>query len=287
LYKRLNILETPLLYCCSVQDWWLNQRRQIEKLLAPEATGPVILYDYRWDPRKKRAELQETRLSRLDVAARLEARANPHLAGATRLSGPEEFGGPLDLSGVQVPGWKTANFLWEALQNPLRFQSSSRLFLIKDLARVFLEGGRAPRDAAQSDPDAAGQRSFLQQLSLGGESRPAVLTPRNSRLSLPVAIRSGSWLRLGVAVAGRPPCAVEARVLFRDTKGVEHLVLAELLDPSQIEDDRLWQDHEIDLASYSGSDGELVFEGLPQTSGENAYFELGWSSLEIVGIPPR
>lgn len=286
LYGRLKILEPPLLYCCSVQDWWLNQRRQIESLLAPADSEPLPFYHYQWNPKNKRAELQEARLSRRDLASRLDARANPHRAGAARVLGSETFVRPLDLSGVEVPGWKTAHFLWEALQTPLRFRSSSRLFLIKDLTRVFLERGGAPRNAAQSGADAGIQRPFLEELSRRGESRSAILTPTGSRLVLPVTIPPGSWLRFGVAIAGRSLCAVEARLLFRDNKGIEHLIFAELLDPSQLEGDRLWRDSEIDLAPFSRWDGELVVEGLPQTTGGNPYFEVGWSSLEIVGSPP-
>jgi len=265
LYARLRIFETPRLYCCPMPDWWSKQRQLLTKLLSPTLSEPAEVYDCRWDASQRGMTLEKVRVNRNDLRHRLEARMGRSLAE------------------VEVPGLGTAALLWDSLQAPLRFPKESQTSLAKDLTRAFIdrEAFIEPESGIPQDIH-SGESAFLSRFSRSGEERPCVVTVANSQIRFLVAGLPKSWLRFGIALVHNPLDPVDARVTLREADGVEHLVFFRRLNPLRLDDDRYWQDYQVDLPSPGDGTREITIEARA-TLGTGA--QLGWNGLEIVRQP--
>jgi len=266
-YLSLNILESPLLYCCPVQGWWSRQRQQLARLLSPELPDSLELYSYRWDAQSKKLELQRIPLSLRDLNTRLQTRMKHPLAQAV------------------VPGWGTARLIWDSLEIPLRFPNANRSFLTRDLTQAFLEGQSRLHVKQGNGQNASDLKSSFQfQSSSGGEERPAIVIPSNSRLSFSVALPPNTWLRFGIALVDDPVDPVDAQVAFRESNGTEHLIFFQRLHPQGLQADRFWQDCQVNLASFGNQAGEIILEARQTRPERSVPVRSGWSGLEIVRV---
>lgn len=266
-YARLEILESPMLHCCPIEDWWSSRWQRLARLLSLELPEYVELYNYGWDPRRRTPELKKILVSRRDLATRFQARMKHPVA---------ELG---------TPDWGSAFQLWDSLQTPLRFPQSNRSFLEKDLTRAFLDGEASVGPEPEVYPGSPnGKRAFAFKFPRSGEERPALVTLSNSRLSFPISVPRDASLRFGIALVEDPPDAVEARVTFRKSTGIEHLIFFQELNPLTLKEDRFWQDCQVDLASFGNQAGEIVLEAREAHREKRAPVRLGWSGLEIVRI---
>lgn len=263
LYARLKILETPRLYCCPMPDWWSKQKQLLTMLLSPAFTEPVEVYNCRWDASQRGITLEKVLVNRNDLRNRLEARMRRSLAE------------------LEVPGLGTAALLWDSLQTPLRFSGSNQTSLAKDLTRAFIdrEALIEPEGAIPQDIH-SGKSAFLFRFSRSGEERPCLVTVANSQIRFLVAGLAGSCLRFGIALVDDPLAPVDARVTLREANGTEHLVFSRRLSPRLVEDDRYWQDYQVNLPSLGGRTSEIVVEARQAIQGTGA--QLGWNGLEIV-----
>ncbi len=262
LYARLRILETPMLYCCPMPDWWSKQRQLLTKLLSPALSEPAEVYDCRWDASQREITLEKVLVNRSDLRNRLEARMGRSLAE------------------LEVPGLGTAALVWDSLQTPLRFSKENQTSLAKDLTRAFIdrEAFIEPENGIPQDIH-SGKSAFLSRFSKSGEERPCLVTVANSRIRFLAPGLPKSWLRFGIALVDNPLDPVDAQVTLREADGTEHLVFFRRLNPRRLEGDRYWQDFQVHLPSVGAGTREITIEARA-TLGTGT--QLGWNGLEIV-----
>jgi hypothetical protein len=263
LYARLKVLETPALYCCPMPDWWSRQKPLLTELLAPAHSELVAIHDCRWNARERGIILKKVLVNRNDLRNRLEARMKRSLAE------------------IEVPGVGTAGLVWDSLQAPFRHPDANPASLVKDLTRAFIDreafiepGGMVPLDIH------SGRNAFLSRFSRSTEERPCLVTVANSQIRFPLAGLPRSSLRFGIALVDDPLDPIDARVTLREAGGTEHRVFSRRLSPRRVEEDRYWQDYQVDLPSVSEGTSEIIIEALQVKPGTGS--QLGWNGLEVV-----
>ena len=122
-------------------------------------------------------------------------------------------------------------------------------------------------DRAERELDETRFRSFRPdgrlsgQVTLGTETRQALMPPLPSRLTFEVDIPPEAWLRFGIAVsalgADVSPAHVEFRVRLDDGKGEPETVFEGIV--RRREPNRFF-DHEVDLSRWSGSRVRLTLD---------------------------
>jgi hypothetical protein len=98
--------------------------------------------------------------------------------------------------------------------------------------------------------------------SLNGESRQALSTPSDSRITYKVRVPDDAWLRVAVGTKQESWTLPGNGVLFlvgvSDGRSYENL-FTQHVNPSANPGDRKWIQVWVDLSAYSGEEVELVF----------------------------
>lgn len=141
-------------------------------------------------------------------------------------------------------------------------------------------------DAAEKRP-AADQFQVVDAV-LDGESRQAIATPPDSRLTYKVRIPDDAWLRVAVGTRTESWSQEGNGVLFfvgvSDGRSFEDL-FKQHVNPFQNAGDRKWIQVWVDLSAYAGEEVELIFNTRAGPEGQAAdtrHDQPLWGDPEIV-----
>ena len=113
-------------------------------------------------------------------------------------------------------------------------------------------------DQAQKD----GQPWSTGDVTLAGETKPAISAPANGRLHIKVRVPDDGWLRVALGVKpeawDKEGDGVYFFVGVSDGRAFEQL-FTQVVNPYQNPSERRWIPVSVDLSAYAGEDVELLF----------------------------
>lgn len=129
---------------------------------------------------------------------------------------------------------------------------------------LFRRGGARQIDLAQQFPQAEqrGGTFTLENDTLAGDQKQAILAPSNGRLTFKVRVPDDGWLKVSL---GLKPDAWEKEgdgvyffVGVSDGRSFEQL-FTQTVDPFHNQTERRWIPVTVDLGAYAGEDVQLIF----------------------------
>lgn len=72
LYSNFQIIESPELYCCPVENWWKNKKQIIISLLSTQTEDNLDLYALQWDHQSSSIILKRNRIEKEHLRTQIE-----------------------------------------------------------------------------------------------------------------------------------------------------------------------------------------------------------------------